>query len=171
MRLLLPRHKNHTAVAAPPLGRAVAGFTLLELLVVVAIIAATSAGVALALRDDKQAALERDALRLSVLLEAARAQSRAAGVAVRWQPTPAGFGFEGLSTAAPQTKWLAASTRALGSVSLQLGPEPMIGAQFVELIDASLPATAPAASIFVATDGLRPFAVQATKPSIVGGTP
>ena len=148
--------------------RTTRGFTLLELLVVITIIAAASAGVALALRDGTQTALERDAQRLAVLLESARAQSRATGVAVRWQPLASGFGFAGLSAATLPTQWLSESTRAVGTASLQLGPEPMIGAQAVELIDASQGANAQANSVRIATDGLRPFAVQA-KLSPVGG--
>ncbi|RYY52357.1 MAG: type II secretion system protein GspH, partial [Comamonadaceae bacterium] len=55
------------------------GFTLLELMVVIAIMALATAGVAFAMRDSSQAALEREAERLAVLLDAARAQSRASG--------------------------------------------------------------------------------------------
>ena len=58
-----------------------AGFTLLELLVVIAIIAVATAGVSLSLRDSSQTALEREAQRLAVLFESARAQSRASGTA------------------------------------------------------------------------------------------
>ena len=136
------------------------GFTLLELLVVVSIIAAVSAGVALALRDSSQTTLDRDAQRLAVLLESGRAQSRATGVAVRWQTTPTGFAFNGLSPATLPTQWLSESTRAVGTMILQLGPDPMIGAQEVLLIDASQIANPQAASVRIATDGLRPFSVQ-----------
>ena len=50
----------------------------------------------LAMRDSAQTQLEREAQRLAALLESARAQSRASGVPVRWQPTEAGFRFDGL---------------------------------------------------------------------------
>ena len=136
------------------------GFTLLELLVVISIIAAASAGVALALRDGTQTALDRDAQRLTVLLESARAQSRATGVAVRWQTSLAGFVFEGLSGPPLPTNWLSASTRVVGTASLQLGPEPMIGAQGIELADDSQRGNPQAASVRIATDGLKPFSVQ-----------
>ena len=46
------------------------GLTLLELLVVLAIIAISSAGVALAMRDNSQTQLEREAQRLIAKLEA-----------------------------------------------------------------------------------------------------
>ena len=141
------------------------GFTLLELLVVISIIAAASAGVVLALRDGTQTALDRDAQRLAVLLESARAQSRASGVAVRWQATPAGFEFMGLAGPPLPTRWLSASTRTVGTASLQLGPEPMIGAQSVELADESQRGNAQATRVRVATDGLRPFSLQSSPTS------
>ena len=78
------------------------GFTLIELMVVVAIVALGTALAALALRDSDDAALAREAERLAALLESARAQSRTAGVPVRWRPTAGGFAFDGLPpTAAP----------------------------------------------------------------------
>ena len=49
------------------------GFTLLELLVVLSIMALATVGVGLAMRDGTQAQLERDAERLAALLESARA--------------------------------------------------------------------------------------------------
>ena len=156
--------------------RQLTGFTLLELLVVVTIIAAVSAGVSLALRDGNQSALDRDAQRLAVLLESGRAQSRATGVAVRWQTTATGFTFEGLSPSALPSQWLSASTRAAGNgnvasgagtagtVTLQLGPDPMIGAQEVQLVDASQGSNPQAATVRIATDGLRPFSIQPRLP-------
>ncbi len=136
------------------------GFTLLELLVVVSIVAAVSAGVALALRDGNQTALDRDAQRLAVLLESGRAQSRATGVAVRWQTTETGFVFDGLPPGALPGQWLSESTRTVGAASLQLGPDPMIGAQEVQLVDASQTGNPQAATVRIATDGLRPFSLQ-----------
>lgn len=143
------------------------GFTLLELLVVLAIIALATAGVGLALRDSGQATLDREAERLSALLESARAQSRASGIAVRWRPTPQGPGnfiFDGLQPDTLPTAWLADGITAQplaadGSAvpALQLGPEPIIAAQQV-LLTADGP---PARSLRIGTDGLRPFAVVA----------
>ena len=138
------------------------GFTLLELLVVIAIIALATAGVGLALRDSGQVALEREAERLAALLEAARAQSRASGVAVRWRVTPEGFVFDGLPVGTLPTRWLEPNTRAQSATAdgraadaLQLGPEPIIAAQQVQLTAEGPPER----SLRVATDGLRPFAV------------
>jgi general secretion pathway protein H len=67
------------------------GLTLLELLVVLAIIGFAMAGVSLSLRDSSQTQIEREAQRLVAVLEAARAQSRTSGVALIWQTTPEGF--------------------------------------------------------------------------------
>jgi general secretion pathway protein H len=139
-----------------------AGFTLLELLVVIAIIALATVGVTLSLRDTGQVALEREAERLAALLEAARSQSRASGVAVRWRVTEQGFVFDGLPVGSLPTGWLDTETRAQSAMgdgraadALLLGPEPIIAAQQVELTSAGPPAR----SLRVATDGLRPFAV------------
>ncbi len=132
------------------------GFTLIELMVVLAIVAIGTALTSLALRDSSASALARDAERLAALLETARAQSRAAGVPVRWRPVAGGFVFEGLAPAAPLPRhWLDAQTVALGNAVLVLGPDPVIGPQAVVLQrrDEQTP------PLRVATDGLRPFAV------------
>jgi general secretion pathway protein H len=141
------------------------GFTLLELLVVIAIIAMATAGVGLALRDSGQASLDREAERLAALLESARAQSRASGIAVRWRPTPqgpGGFMFDGLPVATLPTAWLADGITAqpltadgVAVPALQLGPDPIIAAQQVVLrAEGPEPHT-----VRIGTDGLRPFAV------------
>ena len=134
------------------------GFTLIELMVVVAIVALGTALAALALRDSDDAALAREAERLAALLESARAQSRTAGVPVRWRPTAGGFAFDGLPpTAAPLPRhWLDAQTAAVGNAPLLLGPDPVIGAQAVLLHRAG--ANRPLWR--VGTDGLRPFSVE-----------
>jgi general secretion pathway protein H len=133
------------------------GFTLLELLVVVAIIAIATAGVSFALRDSQATQLEREAQRLAALFESARAQSRSSGVPVRWYPTPGGFHFDGVPPNALPDRWLSESTQVLGTATLQLGPEPIIGKQAVVLGSSALPDR----SLRIATDGLRPFAVTA----------
>lgn len=131
------------------------GFTLLELLVVVAIIAIASAGVSFALRDSQATQLEREAQRLAALLESARAQSRSSGVPVRWYPVEGGFRFDGVPPNALPDKWLSDTTQVRGPAALSLGPEPIIGKQEVVLESPALPGR----SLRVATDGLRPFAV------------
>ena len=143
--------------------RSLGGFTLLELLVVVAIVAMASVGVGFAMRDASLVQLERDAERLSALLESARARSRVSGVPVRWHPTEHGFRFEGLSGPELPQQWLDADTQVAGvagTVSLTLGPEPIIGPQEVTLVSSQ----APGKSVRLTTDGVRPFALRAALP-------
>ncbi len=155
--------------------RAASGFTLLELLVVLALVAMVTVGVGFAMRDGSHTQLEREATRLSALLESARARSQASGVPVRWRVSDEGFVFEGLPPTEhaedklPQT-WLDADTTAsvatpaslvpAGEDALLLGPEPIIAPQSVRLFSRSQPAQ----SVRLATDGVRPFAVQAAAP-------
>ena len=135
------------------------GFTLLELLVVISIIALATAGVGLALRDSGQTLVEREAERLAALLESARAQSRSAGLPVRWRALPQGFRFEGLppsAQAALPSQWLDMGTVVRGPAVLQLGPEPLIGPQQVLITHQAHPER----TLRVATDGVRPFRVE-----------
>ena len=149
------------------------GLTLLELLVVLAIIGLAMAGVSLSLRDSSQTQLEREAQRLVAVLEAARAQSRTSGVALIWQTTPEGFAIRpalGASPIAARTEtWLAAGTQALVSTTtaatnnaapanaVVLGPEPILAPIRITLSVAV--ANQPATALNIGTDGLRPFQV------------
>lgn len=143
------------------------GFTLIELLMVIAIIAIATAGVGLALRDTSATALEREAQRLAVLLEAARAQSRMTASPVRWRPTATGFSFEGLTSTAPYpSNWLSQDVRAAGANAVVLGPEPVIGPQQIRLVSISEPSR----SLTLTTDGVRPFSVL-TDGAAAAGTP
>ena len=135
-----------------------AGFTVLELLIVVAIVAMASAGVTLSLRDGKEVQLEREAERLVALLEAARSQL--SGAPVQWRLEETGFRFDGLDAAQLPKQWLDPDTSASLGATLLLGPEPIIGAQALTLQSRSRPGQ----SVRIATDGLRPFAVQSTSP-------
>lgn len=140
-----------------PLARSLraAGFTLLELLVVISIIAIASVGVAFALRDAAGDPLDRDAQRLAALLESARARSRLSGQPVRWLPVEGGFRFDGLPPDVLPTQWLSRDTTVAAGRVLVLGPEPVIGPQAVVLTSAEHPDR----SVRVGTDGLRPFIV------------
>jgi len=136
------------------------GFTLIELMVVVAIIAIATAGVAFAMRDAAGAPLEREAQRLGALLESARARSRLTGQPVRWVATAEGFRFDGLPPRTLPERWLEADTRVVGRAVLMLGPEPVIGPQAVLLTSTQHPERV----LRIATDGVRPFAVAADLP-------
>jgi general secretion pathway protein H len=131
------------------------GFTLLELLVVIALIAIATAGASLAMRDSADSALDRDAQRLAALLETARAQARASERPVVWRTQPAGFVFDGLPPPGLPRQWLASTTQA-SAVPILLGPEPLIPPQAIALSST----TRPERRLWVVTDGLRPFTVQ-----------
>jgi len=132
------------------------GFTLLELLIVVAIMAVATAGVGLSLRDSSATALEREAQRLAALLESARAQSRMTAIPVRWRATATGFAFDGLADSTLPSKWLGQDVQVAADAGVVvLGPEPVIGPQQIRLVSISNPER----SLTLATDGVRPFAV------------
>ena len=142
-------------------GRGSLGFTLIELMVVVAMIAIATAVASLALRDPAASKLEQEATRLVSLLESARAEARASGVAARWEPLAeqsdgSGFRFVGLAAKPPlPTHWLDASTSAqvIGARAVVLGPEPLIGEQRILLrLDNQ--------RLTLMTDGIGPFAVS-----------
>lgn len=149
------------------------GFTLLELMIVVAIVAIASGVVALALRDPAATQLEREAQRLALLLEGARSQSRALGVPVAWRPVRPGaagpndaaagddFQFDGLPPASDMPRrWLSHGqdlaphvVLAPNQQSVPLGPEPVIGAQRLVLRSGEH-------QLVLSTDGLGPFEVH-----------
>jgi general secretion pathway protein H len=164
------------------------GLTLLELLVVLAIIGFAMAGVSLAMRDSSQTQLEREAQRLTAQLEAARAQSRTSGVALMWRTTADGYDItsavadSGLATR--REAWLSPSTQAHVNPNASnvnttatnwvvLGPEPIIAPASITLTATAEPGNTVNANratqqrplqqlqqLRIATDGLRPFQVM-----------
>lgn len=147
--------------------RFVDGFTLLELLVVLAIMAVLTGGVLLALPPAGERALKHDGEQLAALLEAGRARARAAGLPLVWQAqaAEAGFGQGGASSGQvfrwqgmavppdwPQ-RWHSPETQAQ-SVRILLGPEPVLPAQQVVLFGAQ------GQRLVVASDGVQPFSVR-----------
>ena len=146
-------------------GRAARGFTLLELMVVVALIAITTAVVSFTIPDPSSTRLEREASRLIALLESARTQARAGAMTVLWVPQSNGpeadFQFLGLPPALmPPLKWLEADVKAevVGARSIVLGPEPVIGPQSIIL-------RVEDKQIIVGTDGLSAFDVITGEPT------
>ena len=142
------------------------GFTLLELLVVLVIVALVSVGVGFSMRDASQVQLDREAERLAALLESARARSQVSGVPVRWRAQADGFRFKGLAATELPHQWLDPDTRAVNQAdpvqqaTLLLGPEPIIGPQSVVLTSRSQNDR----QVRLATDGVRPFAIALTTP-------
>ena len=99
------------------------GFTLIELLVVLLLVALGSSLVALSLRDTPQHLLEREADRLIVVLENARAQARSRSTPLLWLADEQGYAirpanapFASTDTATEQEwqrlNWLSPGTRA-----------------------------------------------------------
>jgi len=70
-----------------------AGFTLLEVLIVLVIIGVMSALVAVVAFPNNDALSERDARRLANLLELAFAEARATGQSIAWGPEESGYSF------------------------------------------------------------------------------
>ena len=137
------------------------GFTLLELMVVVALVALATATVMFALPDGAATRLDREAVRLSAILEGVRMQARAGALAVRWLPrggqVGADYQFTGLPDALqPPLMWLTPGVQAavLGGRAVVLGPEPVIGPQQIVL-------SLDDRQVVIATDGLGPFQVVA----------
>lgn len=137
-----------------------AGFTLIELMVVIALIAIASALASLAMRDPSATRLEHEGARLVALLEAARNEARAAGLVASWEPRALqegaeGFRFVGMPASSQlPSAWLAegVSAEVVGARAVTLGPEPLIGAQRIVLhLDSQ--------SLVLVTDGLGPFVV------------
>ena len=144
------------------LARPARGFTLLELLVVLAIVAMISTVVMLSLRDGLTSQLEREGERLGALLESARAEARASGAAVAWVPGAApdepAFRFVGVAAGRPN-RWLddRVTAQVLGRPALVLGPDAILPAQRVVLRLADR-------RLDLATDGLGPFTAVAPPP-------
>jgi general secretion pathway protein H len=155
-----PVHPPRLRRLLTPGFKAPRGFTLIELLVVLLLVAIGTGVVSLALRDASGRKLEEEAARLIALLEGARAESRAAGMVVRWVPfeaadTNAAFQFVGLPASLRMpTHWLVpgVSAQVQGANALLLGPEAILPAQRVVLRLADQ-------RVELATDGLAPFAV------------
>lgn len=132
------------------------GLTLLELLVVLAIVALAAGATALSLRDNPRTRLEREAQRLIAQLETQRAWARASGQPLVWQAQDGGYAFGQRAE-----RWLYPGTQARLQVGgdadarrLPLGPDPLLPPARILLWQGD-------AVLALGTDGLRPFAIEA----------
>jgi type II secretion system protein H len=69
------------------------GFTLLELLIAVAIIAIVSSTLVVKAWPDAAASADSEARRLAALLESAISEARTSGQAIAWSPEGSGYAF------------------------------------------------------------------------------
>ncbi|MFO1272902.1 MAG: prepilin-type N-terminal cleavage/methylation domain-containing protein [Rubrivivax sp.] len=120
--------------------RRLGGFTLIELMVVMAVIAIATGLIALSIRDPAGTKLENEAVRLAALLEGARTEARAGGLPVVWLPSSENpdenFRFVGLpAPLVPSTRWLdeRVTAQVIGAKSVVLGPEAILPAQRIVL--------------------------------------
>ena len=100
-------------------------------------------------------------------------KARASGLAVYWRTTAEGFRFEGLPSGTLPDRWLSpgttasirsgqtAANNAATALAVQLGPEPIVGAQTVDLFSPALGDGQASRTLRIGTDGLRPFALVA----------
>lgn len=139
------------------------GFTLMEIVIVAAIIAIGSAVAVLAWPDNGARILQREGDRLSALLESARMNSRASGQPIIWQASENGFRFKGNAAHFIQTlpkNWLNQGVVAHSNGPIVLGPEPLLPAQSITLSLQYQPQT----QAIVQTDGLAPFSTRVQQP-------
>ena len=137
------------------MARPCAGFTLLELLVVLAIVAIGSAVVTLGLRDSPQTRLQSEADRLIAVLEAARADARASNTALRWHADDKGFELQTLPVAGQARQamaWYNAGTQATPSDVL-ISAEPIQARTTITLRHGS------GARLTIGTDGAAAYKV------------
>ncbi|EYC51068.1 general secretion pathway protein GspH [Hylemonella gracilis str. Niagara R] len=151
------------------------GFTLLELLVVLFIVALLGGGLAWSISQHGQHAPVREAQRLVALLEEARAQSHGTGQPVQWRAVPGGFEFLGLTEPTPtgeiktrQHRWQHEEVSAIvlqpPGTTLLLGPEPLLPPQRLRL-------QVNGQAVDVGTDGAQAFALLPTDDRSTSSTP
>lgn len=136
------------------------GFTLLELLIVLAIIGVAAGSIMLGLRDSQETTLYKQAEQVAAALEVGRAQSRARGLAAEFAVNEEGFQVKDPSIAMDEKKltpWLAKGISVSGSLPVHLGPEPILPAQSIVI-------SLGEHSLRVGTQGLKPFAVEELQP-------
>ena len=108
-----------------------AGFTLIEILVAMAIIGVLSVVVVLAVTRDEAADARTEARRLAALLELALGEARASGESIAWAPSPDGYAFlrkgedgewQGFSADSPYRRRSLPAGVSLGAVQFDAQP-------------------------------------------------
>jgi len=155
-RAWLAKHARKTASPASVILNS--GFTLIELMVVLLVLALSSSLVVMGTRDTSQQTLEREADRLINILEAARAQARSNSTALLWQSDARGYSISALTNPEIQQAfhtWYLPGTRSEPS-SWVISAEPVQSAARLTLLIEG----APTARLSVATDGAASFKVK-----------
>ena len=134
------------------------GFTLIELMVVLLVLALCSSLVVMSTRNTAQQTLEREADRLVNVLEAARAQARGNSTALLWQSNTQGYSLRALTDPESPTQvhqWYVLGTRSEPATWV-ISPEPVQAAVRLSLLLEG----APTERLSIATDGAASFKVM-----------
>ena len=155
-RAWLAKHARKTTSPAPFILNS--GFTLIELMVVLLVLALSSSLVVMGTRDTAQQTLEREADRLINVLETARAQARSNSTALLWQSDARGYSISALTNPDIQQAfhtWYLPGTRSEPS-SWVISAEPVQSAMRLNLLIDG----APNLRMSIATDGAASFKVK-----------
>lgn len=135
------------------------GFSLVELLLVISIVAMASSMVVVAISDAQRSHLDKLAVQIGAELERGRALSRSLGVPLWWRPTARGYIISPTADAPaigiPESdeKTLPDPDLQLHGSPIRLGPEPIIPAAQLRL---QLKGQTER-SVTLSTQGLAPF--------------
>jgi general secretion pathway protein H len=117
--------------------RLACGFTLIELMVVLTIVALLTGLVTFSLQGSTQRQLQQEGERLALWLQTTRVQARVQGMALQARVTASGIDLMESETdrkIIAHLNWLHPDTTVIdGSTTLTLGPEPFLPPQRLQL--------------------------------------